>query len=176
MKVLSSRSLDGASGGGDGGNLNIVGGLGGGGGGSDTEEVYVVPADEYFVRCPISREVFEQKWDSEEGEHMFRHAVKVLVTEAADASVFSLGRPTSQSGIRYLIVHKTLVMNGWLEQGRADTLRNAKLRYLGQQQLLLQQTQAQQSQTAQAAGDKCVSLTAAAEDEDEDDIFVMLEL
>ena len=131
---------------------------------SKLNEVFIVPADEYFVRCPISKEVFETVWDEDEGEYMYQNAVKVLVTEKADPSVYALARPTeAQPDIRYIIVHKLLVLDGWIQQGRTDTLKNAKQRY------------SQMLGTFRGA-DKSQLLTLAAEEEDEEDVFVMLEL
>jgi hypothetical protein len=133
---------------------------GGHGDGATTEE-FVVPADEYFTRCPVSTEVFETVWDEDEGAFMYRNAVKVLVTEKADVKLFKQSKPTDVSDVQYMIVHKLLVMDGWLESGRADTLRGATLRY---------EAMGKGKETAEA-------LTAAAgDDEDGDDVFVMLEL
>lgn len=128
--------------------------------GAQTEE-FVVPADEYFTRCPVSKEVFETVWDEDEGAFMYRNAVKVLVTEAADGSLFRLALATEQAGVKYMIVHKLLVLDGWLQSGRAETLRGAALRY-----------------EAMGRGPEAgAALEAAAgDDEDADDIFVMLEL
>ena len=86
---------------------------GGGGESADgslgrTEE-FVVPADENFTRCPVSKEAFETVWDDEEGAFMYRNAVKVLVTDAADKELFKMALPTEQTGMGYLIVHKPLV-------------------------------------------------------------------
>ena len=86
---------------------------GGGGeqadGGLGRTEEFVVPADENFTRCPVSKEAFETVWDDEEGAFMYRNAVKVLVTDAADKDLFKLALPTDQTGMGYLIVHKPLV-------------------------------------------------------------------
>ena len=130
----------------------------------EEEEEFIVPADEHFTRCPVCKEVFETVWDEEEGEMMSRNAARVLVTEAADAGLYKLGRPTSQPSINYVIVHKLLVLDGWLEAGRADTLRRARLRY-------------DQVMGSAAGADIGSALSGAAGDgEDEDDVFVMLEL
>lgn len=125
-----------------------------------TEE-YVVPADEHFTRCPVSKEVFETVWDEDEGEFMYRNAVKVLVTELADPELYKLSMSTEQDGVQYIIVHKLLVLDGWLQSGRAETLKGATLRY----------------EAMGRGNDKVTALLlAAGEDEDEDDVFVMLEL
>jgi len=138
------------------------------------QEVFIVPADEHFTRCPISREMFEAFFDEEEGEFMYRNAAKVLVTESADPSLFKLGRETEggvQSGdnmdmavtatVRYLIVHKVLVLDSWLQSGKATTLSEALQRYA----------------TVPAAVEVIKRLLAAAgEEENEDDVFVVLDL
>lgn len=128
--------------------------------GAQTEE-FVVPADEHFTRCPISKEVFETTWDEDEGAFMYRNAVKILVTEVADAALYRQALSTEQPGVQYLIVHKLLVLDGWLQSGRAETLRGAVLRY-----------------EAMGRGPEVgTALEAAAgDDEDADDVFVMLEL
>lgn len=124
-------------------------------------EEYVVPADEFFIRCPISKEVFEKFWDDNEGEFMYRNAVKVLVTEAADSNIYSLGKPTVSSNIKYLIARKPLIVDSWLESGSASTLNEAIERYksMGKDNVFIEELK-------QVAG----------EDEDGDDIFVLLEL
>jgi hypothetical protein len=136
------------------------GGAGTSGEGGETEE-FIVPADENFNRCPVSKEVFEMVWDDEEGAYMFRNAVRVLVTEAADPVLYKLGQPTAQPDVNYLIVHKPLVMDGWLQAGRAETLKGAILRY----------------EAMGKAEEVIEALTVAAgDDEDEEDVFVILEL
>jgi hypothetical protein len=142
-------------------NKNVVTTQSNGHGDGATTEEFVVPADEYFTRCPVSTEVFETVWDEDEGAFMYRNAVKVLVTEKADVKLFKLSKPTDVPDVQYMIVHKLLVMDGWLESGRAETLRGASLRY---------EAMGKGKETAEA-------LTAAAgDDEDGDDVFVMLEL
>lgn len=127
------------------------------------DEEFIVPADENFTRCPVSREMFECVWDDEEGEMMYRNAVKVFVTEAADPHLFKLSKKMnvgedeieestgegkedikegsmeiSNGGVKeeskevsvkkeigYLIVHKLLVMDGWLAAGKATSLSEA---------------------------------------------------
>ena len=126
-----------------------------------TTEEFVVPADEHFTRCPVCKEVFETVWDEDEGAFMYRNAVKVLVTEIADSALYSLALPTEQDGVQYMIVHKLLVLDGWLQSGRAETLTGATLRY---------EAMGKKSDTATALA------AAAGDDEDADDVFVMLEL
>lgn len=122
-----------------------------------------MPADEFFTRCPVSKERFESFWDDEEGELMFRHAVKVLVTESAEGELFRLGRPCPhESSVRYLVVHKLLVLDKWLAEGRAVSLRDAKQRY----------------EHVEGRGQSYVQrlVSASGEEQDEGDIFVYLEL
>jgi hypothetical protein len=142
---------------------------GGAGAGAGTVEEFIVPADEHFTRCPVSKEAFDTIWDDEEGSFMYRNAVKVLVTEAADAELYKQGQPTEDPHVRYLIVHKPLVLDGWLKAGKAESLGGAKLRY-----------GAMGSISAHSGGrtgaEIAASLAAAVEDdEDDDDVFVMLE-
>jgi hypothetical protein len=85
----------------------------------------VVPADESFPRCPVSHEVFVTFWDNEEGDYMYRNAVRVLLTEVADPALFKLAQPTSIAGVKYILVHKGLVLDRWLEAGRAVTVQSA---------------------------------------------------
>lgn len=136
-----------------------------------TEEEFILPADEHFTRCPVSREVFECVWDAEEGEMMYRNAVKVLVTDAADPTLFAAAQPIpwqqgeggSGSEVRYLVVHKMLVLDPWLLGGRAVPLRDALIRY--------------KSGMSGASGLKKAEMLAGAvgQDEDEEDVFVLLE-
>lgn len=106
---------------------------------------YIVPADEFFTRCPVSREIFECVWDTEEGEMMYRNAVKVLIIDNVDHNLFKLAQSVSYldnnssissnidnkdyNMIRYMIVHKILVMNQWLDTGKAVSLKDALLHY-----------------------------------------------
>lgn len=139
------------------------GGADGGPGGA--EEEYVVPADEHFTRCPVSREVFECLWDEEEGEMMYRNAVKVLVTEAADPVMYAQAQPVPwaiDTPVRYLIVHKLLVLDQWLSSGKAVPLQDACIRY-----------KTTGGATGQQRAERLQS--AVGEDEDEEDIFVLLE-
>lgn len=94
---------------------------------------------------------------------MYRNAVRVLVSHAADAELFRQALPTSQEGIHYAIVHKPLVVDAWLQTGRADTLRGARLRY-------------EATASERAAETVSALLQAAGEEDDEEDVFVMLEL
>jgi hypothetical protein len=136
---------------------------------TNTNEVFIVPADENFTRCPISKEAFESFWDDEEGELMYRNAVKVLVTESADPALYKLGKETNQLNVRYIIVHKLLVLDSWLMNGRADTLSRVKLRY--------SVCNSTASEIVNASISILNSLVAAAgDDEDEDDIFAIIDL
>lgn len=125
-----------------------------------TEE-YIVPADEHFVRCPISKEIFEKIWDEDEGEFMYRNAVKVMVTETANKALYDIGQPTSEAGVHYLIVRKPLIMDGWLSSGQAATLNETVQRY----------------QFMGGRGHELITRVknAAGYDEDGDDIFVLLD-
>lgn len=63
--------------------------------------------------------------------------------------------------MRYLIVHKVLVLDSWLQSGKATTLSEALQRYA----------------TVPAALEVTKRLLAAAgEEENEDDVFVVLDL
>ena len=42
-------------------------------GGDAIEEEFCVPADERYTRCPVSKEMFEQVWDEDEGAFMYRY-------------------------------------------------------------------------------------------------------
>ena len=131
------------------------------------QEQFIVPADEHFTRCPVSREVFEAFFDEEEGEFMYRNAARLLVTKPADSALFNLGRETENKvpDVRYLIVHKLLVLDSLLQSGKATSLSEALQRY-------------------QAAGARVPAAlevaerlrAAAGEEENEDDVFVMLDL
>jgi hypothetical protein len=150
--------------------------------GSQSNVEFVLPADENFTRCPISREAFSTIWDDEEGEMMFRNAVKVLVTENSDPNLYKIAKPllnnstkedeannnnndqlSLKNRIRYLVVHKLLVMDRWLAEGKAANLKNALLRYesLGER------------------GQETISALKSVvdeEEEDDEDIFVVLEM
>lgn len=138
---------------------------------ADTVEEFVLPADENFLRCPISNEVFQQGWDYEEGEYLFHNAVKVFVTtECTDQNILRVARPVQVSsedgsshieipGLKYFIVHKLLVMDRWLQEGKASTLSQL-LQHLDQHQ---------------KRSDLADILLRAADGEDEGDIFVILD-
>lgn len=138
------------------------------------EEEFIVPADEHFTRCPISREVFEAFFDEEEGEFMYRNAAKLLVTESADAGLFKLGRATENKNshegdiVRYLIVHKLLVLDNWLQSGKATSLSEALQRY--------QAAGTKVPAAIEAANRLKAAVAAAGDEEDEDDVFVVLDL
>eukprot|EP01041_Mallomonas_annulata_P001448 gene1448-2788_t len=94
----------------------------------DYEEELFVPADEQFTRCPVSHEAFIPVWDEEEGDFVFRNAVKVLVVEASDPGLFRVFKPTVSSPtigpeLRYGIVHKRLVLDRWISSGKVISLR-----------------------------------------------------
>lgn len=134
--------------------------------GNTSEEVFILPADENFPRCPISKEMFECVWDDEEGEMMYRNAVKVLVLESVDSGLFKVSKPIdleendSTGEVRYMIVHKLLVMDVWLKEGKAVTLKEARAR-------LLQSSNEKNKLLAETL------LTAAGEDLDEDETFML---
>ena len=141
---------------------------------TDSEE-YVVPADEYFTRCPVSRETFECFWDDQEGEMLYRNAVKVLITESADPALYALAQPipwvdnaNSATAVRYLIVHKVLVLDAWLSAGRAVPLQDAVIRY----KAVLNAASGGGVSGAEKAE---LLLQAVGQDDDEEDIFVLLE-
>jgi hypothetical protein len=139
-------------------------------------EEFIIPADENFLRCPISKEAFQQVWDEEEGEMMYRNAVKVLVPQNADTHLFSnIAKPlfmldashpaadptlsTLHTTIRYMIVHKLLIMDPWLEAKKACTVKEA-LETIRQQN----------------PHDPLTDLIVQAlGDEDEEDVFILLE-
>jgi hypothetical protein len=132
---------------------------------SATDLEMVVPADEHFTRCPVSHEAFVPEWDPEEGDYMYRNAVKVLVTEDADYDLFEECQETSHPAIRYAIVHQKLVMEGWLSAGKAATLSDT-LKRVGEKY----------SGGASGVGSAIrEALSTAADDEDPEDIFVRLD-
>lgn len=92
---------------------------------------------------------------------MYRNAARLFVTESANPQWFKLGKGTGQPSVRYLIVHKTLVLDNLIENGRAATLRVALQR--GEDHGL-----GRESEVGKAL------LAAAGSDEDEEDVFVAL--
>lgn len=127
---------------------------------SGTVEEYIVPADENFVRCPITKEAFEKFWDDNEGEFMYRNAVKLLLTAHVDDYIYSLGRPTNSSDVRYMIVRKPLLVDSWIDSGKATTLPEAiKLyRSMGRDETFLNDL-----------------FRGSGETDEYDDVFVLLE-
>lgn len=106
---------------------------------------------------------------------MYRNAAKLLVTESADAVLFKLGRATDSKNtregdvVRYLIVHKLLVLDNWLQSGKATSLSEALQRY--------QAAGTKVPAAIEAANRLKAAVTAAGdEEEDEEDVFVVLDL
>lgn len=122
---------------------------------------YIVPADEHFVRCPVSKETFDKVWDDCEGGLMYRNAVKVLVTEVANKKLYDLGFSTSVEGIHYMIVRKPLIVDGWIASGLSASLQETIQRYqaMGKDKISIQRLE-----------------SAAGDDAGSEDTFVMLEL
>lgn len=122
---------------------------------AEAAEEFVIPADENFTRCPISGEVFQAIWDDEEGEMMYRNAVKVLLPPGSEPNLYHMARPVdgagASTGIKYMIVHKLFVVDKWLQERKAMPLSD-----LPTEELLTQQ------------------LKEAAGEEDAEDIFVLL--
>lgn len=129
--------------------------------GEDVSQEYSVLADELFTRCPVSRERFVSTFDEDNGELWYKHAVKVFVSAAADVTVFNLGKDTIHPKIRYVIVNKPLVLDNWIETGKAAKFSNTIRRY---------------ENMGGEYGEKIEDLKTAAAEEDEDMCFVMLEL
>jgi hypothetical protein len=129
------------------------------------DEEMVLPADEHFTRCPVSNEAFLPEWDTEEGDYMYRNAVKVLLTERADSQLYKIAQPTEYPLIRYIIVHQKLVMDGWLAAGKSaslfDSIQRINKRYGAENEV---------SRVLVSA-----YATAAGEDEDSNDIFILFE-
>lgn len=129
------------------------------------DEEMVLPADEHFTRCPVSNEAFLPEWDTEEGDYMYRNAVKVLLTEKADSQLYRLAQPTIYPLIRYIIVHQKLVMDGWLAAGKSaslyETIQKINKKYGAESEV----------------GRVLVSayVHAAGEEEDSNDIFILFE-
>lgn len=139
--------------------------------GLQADEERVLLADDYFPRCPVSKEVFEHIWDDEDGDIYYRNAVRVLLTEVADPQLFKHARPTGSQtpNVRYCVIHKSLVLDGWLEAGKATGLKNAVERYqsVGKHDLATDLLTA----SGVEGGDNAESNGGA-----EDDVFVLLEL
>jgi hypothetical protein len=136
---------------------------GGGGNGASDGREYSVLADENFPRCPISRERFVSVFDSDSGDMWYKNAAKVLVTSLADVQVFNLSKETEHPKVRYIVVNKGLVLDSWLESGKAATYPDCAQRYgadgMGAEYM-----------------EKLSDLGVAIAGEEEDDCFVMLEL
>jgi hypothetical protein len=128
-------------------------------------EEMIVPADEHFTRCPVSNEAFIPEWDDEEGDYMYKNAVKVLVTATSDESLFDRCQPTAHEGLRYAIVHQLLVMDGWLASGKAITVQEAIRRLKGGSE-----GGGQEGQQVERA-----LLSALGEEDDEEDVFLVLD-
>ena len=45
--------------------------------GAEDAETHAMPADENFVRCPVTKEGFETPWDDRQGEFVYKNAAKV---------------------------------------------------------------------------------------------------
>lgn len=91
-------------------------------------EELMVKADEHFPKCPISGETFLTIMDDEHGEWVYRNAVRVLLDEGADPSLFrGKAQPLSQDEAspdiskeyRYVIVSR-MVFEAWRAQGRIE--------------------------------------------------------
>lgn len=130
-----------------------------------SDEEMVLPADEHFTRCPVSNEAFLPEWDTEEGDYMYRNAVKVLLTEKSDSELYKIAQPTEYSLIRYIIVHQKLVMDGWLAAGKSaslfDTVSKINKKY------------GQDNEISKILINAFIE--AAGEEEDSNDIFILLE-
>jgi hypothetical protein len=147
------------------------GGIGSGSHDDLQDEEMVLPADEHFTRCPVSNEAFLPEWDTEEGDYMYRNAVKVLLTDQADSLLYQkVGQSTDHPLIRYIIIHQKLVMDGWLAAGKLfslyETNKKIQQRYGGG--------------GGESGGEVSRVLIkayreAAGEEEDSHDIFVLYE-
>lgn len=155
---------------------NNTSGTGIAGDSSGNNEEYIIPADEEFIRCPISKEVFESFFDDEEGEMMYRNAVKVIITSTTSDqtlyTTYSKPLPLDEElltsplvlelqKLHYMIVNKPLVVDKWLREGKVVTLRDALIRY---------------NVMGQKGKELANVLQIAAGDEDDDDIFVILDM
>ena len=93
---------------------------------------YICTADDLFVRCPISKEAFETVWDQSRGELIYVNAVKVYLNDKCDEKMYKLAQLASSSAtnnLKYMIVNKLLVMDGWINDGRASTFKEIINRY-----------------------------------------------
>ena len=129
------------------------------------EDEMVVPADENFPRCPISKEVFENVWDDELGDLMYRNAVKVLVARDSD-DIFKLGKPTNHPYFNYMIVHKLLVLDRWLSGDKVESVKVCIER-------LKSSTNNNDDDVKRSLIDAIV-LASEEEDEDEEDVYVFI--
>ena len=121
----------------------------------------VVLADENFPRCPVSNEVFRTIWDEEEGDFMYRNAVRVLLTNDADPELYLVSRPTPVDNVRYALVHKRMALDGWLAAEKAITVNEA---------MILRKKKLREN-IDNAFPDYAA---AACVDEDESDVFVLM--
>lgn len=99
-------------------------------------EEFIIPADENFVRCPFSHESFDKFFDNVEGCFMYRNAVKVFVSNNSNSAIYQKGKPAMDpdtddeiEGLRYLVVHKPLIVDQWIQEGKATTLEEAIQRF-----------------------------------------------
>jgi hypothetical protein len=93
---------------------------------------FICTADDLFVRCPISKEAFETVWDQSRGELIYINTVKVYLNDKCDEKLYKLAQLASTSAtnnVKYMIVHKLLVMDGWISDGRASTFKEIINRY-----------------------------------------------
>jgi len=127
------------------------------------EDEMVVPADENFPRCPISKEVFENVWDDELGDLMYRNAVKVLVARDND-DIFKLGKPTNHPYFSYMIVHKLLVLDRWLSGDKVESVK-----------VCIERLKASTNdEDAKRSLIEAIVLASEEEDEDEEDVYVFI--
>ena len=134
--------------------------VGDGGVGAWNVEEMVVVSDERFPRCPLSNEVFEVFWDEEEGDYMSRHAVKVLVDQSSQ-DLYSKAVEIKGSPLRYLIVHQMLVLDRWIAEGLAESVKSCISRLRTAPGGISQE----EIDAILAADDDC--------DEQEEDIFIL---
>ena len=132
-------------------------------GGQEDVREYSVLADELFTRCPISRERFVSTFDGESGEMWYKNAAKVLVTSMGDVQVYNLAKDTEHPQVRYVIVNKPLVLDSWIESGKAASFTDTLQRY-----------KAMGAEHSEKITD--LQMAVQGEGEDEETYFVMLEL